>query len=86
MDARPSDAIALALRTQAPIFVEEEVMDKASIGDDLTNFEIKDDEDLNTLNYQLQQAIEDERYEDAAHLRDKIKDLQEKTRKKKKKE
>ncbi len=28
IDARPSDSIALALRTQAPIFVEEEVFKK----------------------------------------------------------
>ena len=29
IDARPSDAIALALRARAPIFVEEEVIDNA---------------------------------------------------------
>ena len=29
IDARPSDAIALALRTRAPIFVEEAVLDNA---------------------------------------------------------
>jgi len=29
IDSRPSDAIALALRTQAPIFVDEEVIRKA---------------------------------------------------------
>jgi len=29
IDSRPSDAIALALRTEAPIFVEEEVVKKA---------------------------------------------------------
>ena len=29
VDARPSDAIALALRTKAPIFVEEQVIDNA---------------------------------------------------------
>jgi len=31
MDARPSDAIALALRAKAPIFVSEAVMDKSGI-------------------------------------------------------
>ena len=31
IDARPSDAIALAVRTKAPIFAEESVMEKASI-------------------------------------------------------
>ncbi|MEW6008818.1 MAG: bifunctional nuclease family protein [Candidatus Omnitrophota bacterium] len=29
VDARPSDSIALALRTESPIFVEDEVIDKA---------------------------------------------------------
>ena len=31
IDARPSDGIALAVRAQAPIFVEEDVMQKAAI-------------------------------------------------------
>ena len=31
VDSRPSDGIALAVRTSAPIFVEEEVLKKASI-------------------------------------------------------
>ena len=33
IDARPSDAIALALRTRAPIFVEESVIDRAKTVD-----------------------------------------------------
>jgi len=33
IDARPSDALALALRTQAPIFVEEHVIDNAKTAD-----------------------------------------------------
>jgi hypothetical protein len=31
IDSRPSDAMALAVRANVPIFVAEEVMDKASI-------------------------------------------------------
>lgn len=30
LDARPSDAIALAIRQDAPIFIEEDVLDRAS--------------------------------------------------------
>jgi bifunctional DNase/RNase len=33
IDARPSDAIALALRTRAPIFVEDTVIDRAKTAD-----------------------------------------------------
>jgi bifunctional DNase/RNase len=29
MDSRPSDAIAVALRTQAPIYVDKKVMEKS---------------------------------------------------------
>ena len=32
IDARPSDAIALALRTEAPIFVAPSVLEKAQVG------------------------------------------------------
>ena len=53
IDARPSDSIALALRVNAPIFVEEEIIDKNSFAeDDLTekkeasSLEDLDDEDL----------------------------------------
>ena len=37
IDARPSDAIALALRTRAPIFVEETVIDHAKTVDFATD-------------------------------------------------
>jgi bifunctional DNase/RNase len=37
IDARPSDAIALALRTRAPIFVEETVIDSAKTVDFTTD-------------------------------------------------
>jgi hypothetical protein len=31
IDARPSDAIAIALRVSAPVYVEKAVLDKAGI-------------------------------------------------------
>lgn len=36
IDSRPSDAIALALRTESPVFVDEEVLEAAS-GFEITN-------------------------------------------------
>jgi uncharacterized protein len=44
MDARPSDAIALALRAQAPIYVEEQVILKSKDVDLGAKEEIKSDE------------------------------------------
>lgn len=83
IDARPSDAIALALRTSAPIFVKEEVMQKASITPEMDEFELEleEENELQNLQIELQRAIQEERYEDAARIRDAIKSLQEKLKK-----
>jgi len=79
IDARPSDAIAIALRTDSPIFVEEEVMQKASVFDkeatlaeDTNTEEVRPLDKLEKLNMDLELAVSDERYEDAARLRDQI--------------
>jgi bifunctional DNase/RNase len=86
VDARPSDAIALALRIQAPIFVDEDVMRKASISDEIETVEPAHEEDeIKHLNIEMQEAVREERYEDAARLRDTIHELQEKLKTKKKK-
>ena len=85
IDARPSDAIALALRFQAPIFVDEQVMKKAAIDDNMATMENKsDEEEIKNLNEKLQKAVVEERYEDAARIRDTIHELQKKLKPKKK--
>ncbi len=78
VDARPSDAIALALRTHSPIFVDEEVMLKAAISDDVEKPEPDKEDKIQNLSFELQKAVEDERYEDAARLRDQINEMKEK--------
>jgi bifunctional DNase/RNase len=88
VDSRPSDAIALALRFTAPIFVDEKVMEEAGrvfneSGTEVTEMqeaheELKEDEKtpLDNLKNELEKAVADERYEDAAKLRDEIKRLE----------
>jgi bifunctional DNase/RNase len=85
IDARPSDAIALALRMKAPIFVEEEVMKKAAVSDrqEVKEKEIPAAERLLKLNEDLKSAVDDERYEDAARIRDEIRSLEQTPKKKK---
>ncbi len=78
VDARPSDAIALALRTGAPIFVEEEVMKRASISEELETLSMNSADEITDLTKRMQEAVQEERYEDAAHLRDMINDLRKK--------
>lgn len=84
IDARPSDAIAIALRVQAPIFVEETVMKRAAVSEQLPDHQFEDEDfdhpasdiDLmEELNIKLQKAVREERFEDAAKLRDEIIDL-----------
>ncbi len=80
VDARPSDAIALALRMHAPIFVDEEVMRKAAIRETAEEGEEELEgksplDQLEELNQELERAVQEERFEDAARIRDKIKEL-----------
>ncbi len=85
MDSRPSDAIALALRFSAPIYVARDVMDAAGIvlPDSESSTEADAEESvvpespLELMKQQLEIAVEDERYEDAARIRDEIKRLEE---------
>lgn len=78
IDARPSDAIALALRMRAPIFVAEQVMRKAAVREQRGDGPIEEmpiTDQLEGLNIELQKAVQDERYEDAARLRDEISNI-----------
>lgn len=85
IDSRPSDAIALAVRAQAPIFVSEEVMKNAAFipsseDDDFSEKISKEEKEIKktvetktaSLQDQLREAIEKEDYERAAKLRDEI--------------
>ena len=90
IDSRPSDAIALAVRYGAQIFVASSVMDEAAFVPE------EEDEDpqaaapkqpkakqqavkmtkLEQLHVQLKEAIEKENYEKAASIRDEIRKLE----------
>jgi uncharacterized protein len=82
LDSRPSDAIALALRFAAPIFVADEILESAGVL-------VKDEESarpkekktakalspVEALKQKLDKAVAEERYEDAAGLRDELKKI-----------
>ena len=87
LDARPSDAVALAVRTEAPIFVAATVLDEAGIptddADDRDDGGFSEPEPepavagsgssrLDRMEAELQKAIDEEDYETAARLRDEI--------------
>jgi len=90
IDARPSDAIALAVRFGAPIFVADKVMDEAGFlpeNEEQENVEAgaavtpppgKDSKvtKLEALRSALKEAVEREDYEKAAQLRDDIRRIE----------
>ena len=74
IDARPSDSIALALKVKAPIYVSEQVLSSAAIQmDQMPESEL---DAMEILKKQLQEAVSSEEYEDAAKIRDKIRELE----------
>jgi len=90
LDSRPSDAVAVAVRMGAPIFVSAEVLEEAGIPteevDELTDMEtpVEAEEveqkeepktDLERKQAALDNAIAEENYEQAAALRDEINKL-----------
>ena len=81
MDARPSDAIALAIKAKASIYISRELLESIAlpseeldVADELNNIE-SDEVDLSDLTKKLDQALQNEDYEMAAQLRDQIQKL-----------
>ncbi|WP_263841005.1 bifunctional nuclease family protein [Salinibacter sp.] len=90
LDSRPSDAVALAVRVDAPIFVAPAVLDEAGIvaedesdisslaeqAEETSPSEEEEDTELEQMQKQLEEAVEAEDYERAAELRDEIQRLE----------
>jgi len=88
LDARPSDAVALAVRSDAPIYVVPDVLDEAGIPaeDETTPLARTTEEEepkevtaarspVERMQAQLDKAIKSEDYERAAQLRDEIEQM-----------
>jgi hypothetical protein len=88
IDSRTSDAVALALRFNAPIYIDESILLKAGIVFDETGEKADSDQQeeepaksqtdfsdysLKELNTMLNEAIENEEYEKASMIRDELK-------------
>jgi len=88
LDARPSDAIAIALRCNAPFFMNQDIFEANCMEDseedememdDLEEDELSDDsmktlEQMNQeeLNWLLKQAVQEEDYELAARIKEEL--------------
>ena len=79
INARPSDAIAISLRENAPILISEKLIknsgpQKSSYSKLKNNLNNKNL--LNKLKIRLKNAVKNEKYEIAAEIRDKIKKIE----------
>ena len=84
LDARPSDAVALAVRVGAEILVSPSVLEEAGIPVEDESEEPNDRSDdailptqAERLERALKKAVEQEHYEEAARLRDALQKLKE---------
>ncbi len=81
LDSRPSDALAVGIRFGAEIFVRKDIFEENAVDlndedEDARPTEHEEEMDpVSRLQMQLDEAVREERYEDAAKVRDKLKDL-----------
>lgn len=91
IDARPSDALGIAARVGCDIYIEESLVEEAGIAASLVAEAEEEGEseeqeepqeaadetelELSRLEQELNKAIEEENYEEAARIRDRMKDL-----------
>ena len=77
IDSRPSDAISIALRLNAQIYVSPEIIKEAGVNQEDISEEstITPKYSIEDLELKLKKAVEKEEYEKAARLRDKLKEL-----------
>jgi uncharacterized protein len=91
VDARPSDAIGVAVRVRCPVFIAESVIEEAGISVNLVaglqggEAEVPSLDlggsgekagDAESLRAELERAVAEEDYERAAAIRDKLKELE----------
>lgn len=84
IDARPSDAIAVAIRMNVPIYINEHVLEEAGVAIEDDTLSSQEQEDIRYKSYSLQdysdeqlrsilhKALEEEDYEKAAEIRDEL--------------
>ena len=83
LDSRPSDAIALAIRYKAPIYVNKDIMEEAGVDPSFvkketgtpinhSELDLSPISEVSILEDRLKDAVNQERYEEAAVIRDQL--------------
>jgi bifunctional DNase/RNase len=81
MESRPSDAFAIVTRKKCPVFVASSVIESTGIPLDFFVSEIEEEnyDKYSSIRKQLEQAVAEEEYEQAAEIRDLLKKLESET-------
>jgi len=77
MDSRPSDAFAISARKKCPIYLASSIIEQTGVPLSffISDLEEETDDRYRSLKEQLEQAIAEEEYEQAAEIRDLLKIL-----------
>jgi len=78
LDSRPSDAFAIAARKKCPIYLASSIIEQTGVPLSffVNDIEENDDDKYSSLKEQLEQAVAEEEYEQAAEIRDLLKLLE----------
>jgi len=78
LDSRPSDAFAIATRKKCPIYMASSIIEQTGVPLSFFINDIEEDTDdkYRSLKEQLEQAVAEEEYEQAAEIRDLLKMLE----------
>jgi bifunctional DNase/RNase len=78
LDSRPSDAFAIAARRKCPIYLASSIIEQTGVPLSFFVNDLEDDTDdkYRSLKEQLEQAVAEEEYEQAAEIRDLLKMLE----------
>jgi uncharacterized protein len=82
VDSRPSDALGITARLHCPLFIAKSIVEEAGIAinlitDEDSDVEVPDPQEIerDRLEGELQRAVDDENYEEAARIRDKMREI-----------
>lgn len=85
IDSRPSDSIALAVREKCPVYISDAVVEEAGVSvAEISETPAKEEEEgaegpqseVDRLKNALNKAVEEENYEEAARIRDRINEIE----------
>lgn len=81
LDSRPSDSLAIAARKKCPIFISSTIIEQTGVPLNffINAFEENSNDRHKALREQLEQAVAEEEYEQAAEIRDLLRKLEDET-------